>query len=67
MSLAKYLSLVTTPVILSAVFFIVILPIGALKRLFGWDPLQRRAPSAASYWRPYNERQRDTRHFEKMF
>ena len=67
MGLAKILSLVTTPIILGIVFYLVIMPIGVIKRLLGWDPLRRRASSAASYWAPYNARQRDPHHFEKMY
>src|SRR5215510_5011065 len=67
MTLAKWLSLITTPIILAIIFFLVVTPIGMIKRLFGWDPLRRRAPSAASYWGPYNARQRDPHHFEKMY
>jgi len=67
MSLAKLLSLITTPIILAIIFFIIFMPIGFLKRLTGWDPLRRRAPSAQSYWGPYNARQHNPRHFEKMY
>ena len=67
MLLAEALSWVTTRVILGLVFFLVMTPIGVVKRLMGWDPLSRRAPRGASYWRPYSERQRDPRHYEKMF
>jgi hypothetical protein len=67
MALAKWLSLITTPIILGIIFFLVVMPIGVIKRLFGWDPLRRRSPSAASYWRPYNTRQEDPHHFERMY
>jgi len=67
MALAKLLSLITTPIILGIVFFGIFMPIGAIKRLFGWDPLRRRSSPGASYWVSYNARQRDTRHFEKMY
>jgi hypothetical protein len=67
MKLAHMLSLITTPIILGLVYFLVIMPIGVVKRLSGWDPLRRRAPAATSYWAPYNERQHDPHHFEKMF
>ena len=66
-ALAKWLSLITTPIILGIIFFLVVMPIGMIKRLFGWDPLRRRAPSAVSYWTPYSARQKDTQHFEKMY
>jgi polyferredoxin len=67
MLLAEGLSFVTTRIILAAVFFLVVTPIGVVKRLMGWDPLSRRGARGASYWRPYSERQRNTRHYEKMF
>lgn len=65
--LGEALSFVTTRIILGFVFFLVITPIGVVKRFLGWDPLNRRGPGAASYWRPYSERQRDKRHYEKMY
>jgi hypothetical protein len=67
MGLAKLLSLVTTPIILGLVYYLVIMPIGVVKRLSGWDPLRRRASSSASYWASYNARQRNPQHFEKMY
>jgi len=67
MALAEVLSFISTRIILAFVFFVIITPIGFVKRLFGWDPLSRRAASSDSYWRPYSERQRDKRHYEKMF
>jgi Saxitoxin biosynthesis operon protein SxtJ len=67
MALAKWMSLITTPIILGIIFFLVVMPIGMIKKLFGWDPLRRRAPSAVSYWGPYNPRQKDPHHFEKMY
>jgi hypothetical protein len=68
MGLATLLSLVTTPIILGIVYFMILMPIGVVKRLFGWDPLRRRATTpSGSYWSSYNVRQHDPRHFEKMF
>lgn len=67
MALAEVLSFVSTRIILAFVFFLVVTPIGFIKRLFGWDPLHRRAAASDSYWRPYSARQRDPRHYEKMF
>jgi len=67
MLLAEGLSFVTTRIILGIVFFLIITPIGVVKRLSGWDPLERRSDRRSSYWKPYSERQRDPRHYEKMF
>src|SRR5712671_6374947 len=51
MGLAEVLSFVSTRIILAFVYFLVITPIGFIKRLSGWDPLNRRAPRNESYWR----------------
>ena len=67
MMLAEAMAFVMTRVILGLVFFLVVTPIGIIKRMMGWDPLHRRAGSSASYWRPYSERQRDRLHYEKMY
>lgn len=67
MALAEMLSFVTTRIILGFVFFGIVTPIGVIKRWLGWDPLHRRAGASDSYWKPYSERQRDPRHYEKMF
>jgi hypothetical protein len=67
MALAEALSFVSTRVILAFVFFIIVTPIGFVKRLSGWDPLHRRAAASDSYWQPYSERQHDARHYEKMY
>ena len=67
MTLAEGLAFVSTRIILAFVFFVIVTPIGFVKRLSGWDPLHRRAAAADSYWQPYSERQRDPRHYEKMF
>ena len=67
MKLAEGLSFVSTRVILALVFFLVLTPIGLIKRAMGWDPLHRRSNSLDTYWRPYSKRQLDCRHYEKMF
>lgn len=67
MKLAEALSFVSTRVILAIVYFAVLTPIGLIKRALGWDPLHRRSGPAESYWHVYPERQRNHRHYEKMF
>ena len=67
MRLGEAIGGVVAFVILAFVYFLVLTPIGLVKRLTGWDPLGRRAAPASSYWRPYSPRLRDPRHFEKMF
>jgi hypothetical protein len=67
MLFAEGLSFISTRLILGIVFFLMITPIGVLKRLSGWDPLNRRSGPSDSYWLPYSPRQRDPRHYEKMY
>jgi len=67
MKLAEILSSITTPIILAVVYLLVVTPVAALKRIFGSDHLNRRSSSAPSYWKSYNSRQADRRHYEKMY
>jgi hypothetical protein len=67
MLLAEALAYVSTRVILGFVYFAIVTPIGVIKRMFGWDPLHRREGPGLSYWRPYSDRQRNPRHYERMF
>jgi hypothetical protein len=65
MKLAEAMAYVSSRIILAVVFFLLLTPIGLIKRAMGWDPLQRRSPPGDSLWRPYPTRQRD--HYERMF
>jgi hypothetical protein len=71
MAFAERLARIVTPVVLGLVYFLLVTPIGLLRRLGGADPLARRrsaAPGAgASFWRPYPARIGDPKHFERMF
>ena len=67
MKLAEALSFVMTRVILGLVFFLMVTPLGLLRRMLGGDPLHRRGRREDSYWKPYLVRQRDPLHYEKMF
>lgn len=52
MTLAVVLGLIVAPVVLAALFYLLLTPIGLLQRVFGTDPLARRfEPGAASYWK----------------
>ena len=65
MKLAEAMSYVSSRIILAIVFFLVLTPIGLVKRAMGWDPLQRRSASRDTFWQPYPER--PPRHYEKMY
>jgi hypothetical protein len=67
MKLAEVLSYFSTRIILAVIYFLVLTPIGVIKRATGWDPLHRRATRQESYWRAYGVRQQNARHYEKMF
>ena len=67
MGMAEAMGYVMTRVILALVFFLIVTPIGLLRRLTGGDPLGRRAARTESYWKPYTERRSDVKHYEKMY
>ena len=66
MAFARVLGRVNTALFLSLVFFLVLTPLGFVFRLTGRDELARRRQRRTG-WVPYPERNRDPRHFEKMF
>ena len=51
MKFGLLLSRITTPLILGIVFFLVILPIALIMRVFGHDPMARRIDKAAQTYR----------------
>jgi hypothetical protein len=65
MKLAEALAYVSSRIILAIIFFLVLTPIGLIKRAMGWDPLERRSGSRESFWHPYPAR--DRRHYERMY
>ena len=65
MKLAEGMSYVSSRIILAIIFFLVLTPIGLVKRATGWDPLERRSATGDTFWKPYPTR--NPRHYEKMF
>lgn len=55
MKLGVLISRVTTPIILGVVFFLVIMPLGLIRRLFGRDNLARRFDDSAASYRVESE------------
>jgi hypothetical protein len=57
MKLAHAISLVTTPIVMGVMYFVVITPIGLLRRLFGHNSIEHR-PSGDGFWitRPVGKR-----------
>lgn len=54
-------------IVLSGVFLLVFTPVGMILRLAGRDPLGRGTRGSGSGWVPYPERQRNPRHYERMY
>lgn len=53
--------------LLGAIFFLVLMPIGLIMRLCGRDPIQRRFdPEAQSYWVPRNPDSNIARYFRQF-
>lgn len=65
MKLAEGMAYVSSRILLAIIFFLVLTPIGLVKRAMGWDPLQRRSGARHTFWQPYPAR--DPRHYEKMY
>lgn len=58
---------VNTRILLSTLFILVLTPLGIVMRLFGWDPLGRRRRPATAGWAAYSARQREPKHYERMY
>ncbi len=66
MLLAAVLGWVMTRVLLTLTFYVMITPIGLLRRIFGHDSLNRKFPGEQeSYWEPWEEPEGGhTRHYK---
>jgi hypothetical protein len=49
MALALAMSKVTTPIFMGLLYFVVLTPVGAIRRTFGSNPLKR-TPTGTNYW-----------------
>lgn len=67
MIFAVILGWVMTRVVLSAVFYIIITPIGIVTRLLGEDFLSLKNNKADSYWNSRNRLQELNQNYEKQF
>ena len=57
MKLAHVISKVTTPIVMGAMYLLVMTPIGFLRRAFGGNPMMHE-PEGSSYWKPRPDGQR---------
>ena len=59
MGVAYAISRVTTPVFMSITYFLVLMPVGLLRRVFARNPLQR-DPDGSSYWVRHERREAES-------
>lgn len=55
-ALSHFLGIVNTHLLLGLVYFLLITPIAAMARIFGYDPMQLRDLTSPSYWHTRQER-----------
>jgi hypothetical protein len=67
MTLAGVLGYVNSRIILSALFFLIMTPIGVVLRLTGHDPLSRRQKKSATYWHARKETRQQRQGFERSY
>jgi hypothetical protein len=67
MTLAGALGYVNSQILLSALFFLVLTPIGLVVRLVGHDPLERKRGNEKSYWRPRAQTRQTHEGYERAF
>ncbi len=67
MKFAGVLGYINSRVILSVMYYGVLTPIGAVTRLLGRDPLNRRRAPAESYWIPRPKPRQEREQFERLF
>jgi hypothetical protein len=66
MVVVRALAWVNTRVILTVVFYLILTPVGLVRRLMGYDPLNRRLEPDARTYRVSRER-RPASHLEKQY
>src|SRR3989442_15351546 len=62
---ASLLGWINSRILLTVFFFVVLTPAGCLMRLFGRSPL--RSVRADTNWSAYDERRRNSRHYEHLY
>jgi glucan phosphoethanolaminetransferase (alkaline phosphatase superfamily) len=67
MTLAAMLGYVNSRILLSAMFYLVLTPIGMVLRLLGHDALERRKGLAPSYWRTRAVTRQSRESYERSF
>lgn len=67
MKIAHALGWVNSRILLGAMFYLAMTPIGWIVRLTGADPLNRRKPARDSYWIPRQVTRPAPEQFERLF
>ena len=67
MKFAHVLGWINSRILLGAMFYLVMTPIGWIVRLTGGDPLNRRKASQKSYWIPRDVTRPAPEQFERLF
>ncbi len=67
MSVAAVLGYVNSRILLSLMYYLIFTPYGIISRLFGRDPLNRRAARRDSYWTQRKTTRQKREQFERLF
>ena len=67
MALAGVLGYVNSRILLFLLFYLLFTPYSLISRLFGRDPLNRRAPAKETYWIPRKTSRQRREQFERSF
>ena len=67
MGLATALGYVNSRILLSAIYYLLMTPIGGVLRLVGYDPLTRRGAKLPSYWMARAQKRQTRERFERAF
>jgi hypothetical protein len=67
MTLAGVLGYVNSRILLAIIFYLILSPLGVIKRVFGSDLLDRRSGKAPSYWRQRTATRQTREGFERAF
>lgn len=66
MRIARALAWINTRLLLTAVFYAIFTPVGVVRRLLGYDPMQRRFERETASYRVTREARHDT-HMERQY
>jgi len=66
MGLARAISRVTTPIVMAVMYFVVLMPVGLLRRTFGRDPLTH-GEIEGGFWKRRPPKGRGTASMERQF